>query len=90
VDGASPVSAIECDVTFAADVEAVPYEVVSPKFTVEFDTSSVVQVMTAEVFVLVATMDVMTGGVVSGIASVVNVRSEEFVELPEGSVVVIR
>jgi hypothetical protein len=70
----------------ASNAVEAPYAVVTPYSTRLSDGLSVVQVMEAPVMLTVElTTAEMTGAVVSGIVSVVNVRSEDTASLPAES-----
>jgi len=85
VEAVSPVMLMEWLVTFDADVTVLPYEVVRPYEIESCETSFVVNVTIDEVADGFSFIDEMTGGVVSGVADVVKVRSLEVVVFVEGS-----
>jgi hypothetical protein len=60
-----PVITIECEVTKAFDDEVLPYPVVSPYWTVEVESSSVVHVIVADVCDVEEATAEMTGAVTS-------------------------
>ena len=78
VDAVRPVSVTECEVTSVLlSVDKDPYAVVVPYFTCVLDAWSVVQLMAADVEVMLAAVTALNTG--AGSAMVANVK---FVEVP--------
>ena len=86
VEGVSPVSVTECDVTSVlTSVDCAPYDVVVPYATCELEAWSVIQVIVAVVEVIpVAVTAPMTGG--GPPARVVKVEFADAAAFPEPSV----
>ncbi len=82
----SPLKPCECEVIIDDPVDVKPYDVVVPYSTSESDASLVVQEMVAVETVMfeLATLEI-TGGVVSGGAAVVKVKSPDVARLPAAS-----